>query len=197
VQIWALDQHSAPRLWYGDQTIRVYDAKDLFEESGQWFVRDPAENLGDASTGGVPRRVTLAGRPVLLFELTDRGLVERSVISELHRISITRLYDAYFSRAPDRDVLQHWIAQHNAGMSLAAISDAIARSPGFQAAYGTLTNEQFVTLMYRNVLGRDPDLGGFAAWVSRLDRRALTRGEVMLEFLKSGEYRSRSGATSR
>src|SRR5262245_25280524 len=123
VELWALNQVSAPRLWYRDPSIRLYDVKDLFEEAGHWFVRDPAERRLNGRSGG---RVALGGQPVFLFELTDQGLVERPVRSELDGIAIAQIYGTYFDRAPDREMLQRLIAQSNAGWSLGAISDAFA-----------------------------------------------------------------------
>jgi hypothetical protein len=47
-------------------------------------------------------------------------------------------------------------------MSLASISEAFAHSPEFQAAYGSLSNEEFVARLYENPLGRDLDPNGLA-----------------------------------
>jgi hypothetical protein len=77
--LWALNLDSAPRLWYGDPTIRVRDAGDLVEESGQWYLREPSQRRGVVASGGGTRGIPLAGRPVFLFELTDHGVVERPV----------------------------------------------------------------------------------------------------------------------
>jgi len=105
---------------------------------------------------------------------------------------VARLYFAYFNRIPDQTGLQYWIAQYKAGMSLAAISEVFATSPEFQATYGSLTNAQFVTLVYHNVLGRDPDATGLAYWTGQLNSGAMTRGQVMVGFSESPEYTQRS-----
>jgi hypothetical protein len=55
-----------------------------------------------------------------------------------------------------------------------------------------LNNEQFVTLVYNNVLGRAPDAGGLAFWKGQLDAGSMTRGQVMLGFSESAEYRETS-----
>ncbi|HYO82594.1 MAG TPA: DUF4214 domain-containing protein, partial [Bryobacteraceae bacterium] len=54
-------------------------------------------------------------------------------------------------------------------------------------AYGNLTNEQFVTLVYQNVLGRAPDPGGFTLWTGELAAGRLTRAQVMDGFVRSAE----------
>jgi hypothetical protein len=105
---------------------------------------------------------------------------------------IVRLYFAYFLRIPDYAGLMFWINAYNSGWSLSGISDFFASSPEFVATYGSLTNEQFVTLVYQNVLGRAPDAGGYAFWVDELNSERRTRGRVMLEFSESTEYKGLS-----
>ena len=103
---------------------------------------------------------------------------------------VSRLYFAYFQRIPDYGGLTFWAAQVRAGVPLAAVSNSFAQSPEFIATYGSLNNTAFVTLVYSNVLGRAPDAGGLAFWVGQLDSSALNRGQVMLSFSESPEYRS-------
>jgi hypothetical protein len=79
-----------------------------------------------------------------------------------------------------------------AGVGLDTISEVFANSPEFQATYGSLTNAEFVTLLYRNVLGRDPDPSGFALWTGELNTGRMTRGKVMVGFSESPEFQQRS-----
>jgi len=69
---------------------------------------------------------------------------------------VVRLYSAYFLRIPDYDGLMYWVNRKTQGTALEEISDAFATSPEFQTTYGSLSNAEFVTLVYQNVLGRDP-----------------------------------------
>ncbi len=101
---------------------------------------------------------------------------------------VARLYFAYFLRIPDYGGLQYWTGQARAGASLESISAQFAASPEFASRYGALSNAQFVTLVYNNVLGRAPDAGGLAYWTSQLDTGARDRGSVMLGFSESPEY---------
>ena len=110
--------------------------------------------------------------------------------------SVTRLYRAYFLRAPDSTGLPFWVDRCNRGLSsLVDISDAFAGSPEFNLRYGALANPDFVTLVYRNVLDRAPDAGGLQASVDFLGRGAR-RGEVMLGFSESPEFQLKVGVTS-
>jgi hypothetical protein len=102
---------------------------------------------------------------------------------------VARLYFAYFQRVPDYAGLQYWIGRYKGGMSLNAISQQFAASAEFVSKYGALNNAQFVTLVYQNVLGRQPDASGLAFWTGQLDSAAIDRGSMMTQFSESAEYR--------
>jgi hypothetical protein len=102
---------------------------------------------------------------------------------------VARLYFAYFLRIPDYGGLQYWIGQFRSGTSLSAISQAFAGSPEFTGRYGALTNSQFVSLVYTNVLGRAPDAAGLTYWTNQINA-GMTRGDMMLAFSESPEYRT-------
>jgi hypothetical protein len=103
---------------------------------------------------------------------------------------VARLYWAYFDRIPDTEGLLHWIGETaDHGATLDTISQVFAGSPEFSATYGSLTDADFVRLVYRNVLDRTPDTGGETFWNARLADRSATRGQVMTGFSESPEYR--------
>ncbi|MEM8922739.1 MAG: DUF4214 domain-containing protein [Actinomycetota bacterium] len=104
-----------------------------------------------------------------------------------HRAQIVRLYKAYFGRLPDTAGLDHWVAARRSGLSLAAVSEAMATSAEFVAQYGALSDAAFVDRIYHNVLGRSPDAAGLDHWVSTLGR-GVPRGSVMLGFSESDEF---------
>ena len=106
---------------------------------------------------------------------------------------IVRLYAAYFKRTPDYVGLMHWLGTmypaSGMGKDLIYVSDAFALSGEFVSTYGQLNNTGFLTRVYNNVLGRDPDADGYAAWMSRL-AAGMSRGELMLGFSESDENQS-------
>ncbi len=106
--------------------------------------------------------------------------------------SIIRLYRAYYLRAPDAGGLDYWRTEAAAGMTVWKISDHFAAAIEFRTTYGSLSNRQFVQLVYRNVMGRLPDAGGERYWLDRLGA-GLTRGQLMTYFSDSPEYRQRTG----
>lgn len=108
-----------------------------------------------------------------------------STIAEFDRTGpIARLYAAYFLRDPDTDGLEYW---SSTGLSLGVISQAFAESPEFVNRYGSLNNDQFVDLVYRNVLNRPPEGEGLQYWSGEL-RNGATRGAVMIGFSESAEF---------
>jgi hypothetical protein len=99
---------------------------------------------------------------------------------------VYRLYEATLGRAPDQEGLTHWVHGLNGGASLQSVVDGFVNSTEFQQHYGALNNSQFVTLLYNNVLHRDPDAGGLANWVGDL-AGGMTRAQVVLGFSESPE----------
>lgn len=111
--------------------------------------------------------------------------------------SIYRLYEAYFLRAPDQAGWSYWIATYGSkpDTNLDVVSDSFALSTEFQLRYGTLSDADFVTLVYRNVLGRTPDAGGLTHWVNSLGT-GYPRGSVMVAFSESEEYVNRTATST-
>ena len=103
---------------------------------------------------------------------------------------VNRLYRAYFRRNPDTAGLNYWVGRLRSGASLGQVSAAFAGSPEFMGTYGALSDQAFVDLVYRNVLGRPADGAGAGYWVMQLGARRLDRGGVMVNFSESAEYRS-------
>ena len=102
---------------------------------------------------------------------------------------VARLYFAYFLRIPDYGGLTFWINYFRTGHTLAEISSAFAASGEFTSRYGALTNDQFVDLVYQNVLGRPADAGGKSYWLGQLNG-GMPRGQMMIGFSESVEYLS-------
>lgn len=107
--------------------------------------------------------------------------------------SVERLYRAVFLRVADQPGFDAWVAALAAGTPLSAVASAFAASAEFVGTYGALDTVAFVTLLYRNVLDREPDGAGLAYWVGLLDGGVLTRGEVVRAFSESPEFRAVTG----
>lgn len=107
------------------------------------------------------------------------------------RAPVVRLYWAFFLRKPDPSGLNHWISRYQGGASLASIAQKFAQSSEFQNRYGTLSNSAYVTKVYLNVFGRQPDASGLSYWSGKLARKEISRGQVLVNFSESSEGKRR------
>ncbi|GGK42107.1 DUF4214 domain-containing protein [Salinarimonas ramus] len=99
-----------------------------------------------------------------------------------------RLYGGAFDRMPDEGGLRYWTNAVDGGTSLRDAAAGFIDSPEFLSLYGAdLSNAAFVSALYRNVLGRDGDAGGFAYWSAYLDGGG-DRAEVLVQFTQLPEY---------
>ncbi|MCB1039005.1 MAG: DUF4214 domain-containing protein, partial [Acidimicrobiales bacterium] len=102
-----------------------------------------------------------------------------------------RLYWAFFLRKPDPSGLSYWISKYQGGASLASIAQKFAQSSEFKNRYGALSNGAYVKQVYLNVFERQPDAGGLAYWTGKLDRKEISRGQVLVNFSESSEGKRR------
>ena len=101
---------------------------------------------------------------------------------------IFRLYDTVFNRAPDPGGFEFWVNALRNGIPLQSIADGFTAAPEFQTKYGTPDNQQFVVLLYQNVLDREPDPGGLAWWVDVIASGRASRSDVVVGFSESQEH---------
>ncbi|MEY2570663.1 MAG: hypothetical protein QOE63_1013, partial [Acidimicrobiaceae bacterium] len=100
---------------------------------------------------------------------------------------IIRLYLAALQRTADYDGYAYWLGAERHGATSADMASFFASSPEFVSRYGNLNDNDFVTLLYQNVLHRSPDADGRSFWVGLLQQGA-SRGTVLLGFSESAEY---------
>lgn len=108
--------------------------------------------------------------------------------------AVYRLYLAYFLRPADADGAAYWTGEAIRGVPLTIISGLFADSAEFVTRYGSLSNEQFLQLIYANVLTRPADGAGYEYWRGQLND-GVSRGDVMLAFSNSVEFIIRTGTT--
>ncbi len=100
-----------------------------------------------------------------------------------------RLYQAAFDRLPDQEGLGYWISALDSGFGLNATALCFIQSAEFTATYGspgTVSNQQFLTLLYANVLDRVPDQAGLAYWLNDM-ANGYSRESVLVSFSESAE----------
>ncbi|WP_120010948.1 DUF4214 domain-containing protein, partial [Teichococcus vastitatis] len=100
-----------------------------------------------------------------------------------------RLYQAAFARDPDLPGLVHQIGALDAGFGLNTLAANFIASAEFVTRYGAASSDaEFVTLLYRNGLSREPDTDGFQAHMEGL-ASGITRDQLLINFSESLENR--------
>jgi hypothetical protein len=79
------------------------------------------------------------------------------------------------------------------GLALKQVLLGLLQSEEFAGRYqiAAMTNADFVTLLYRLLLGRDPDAASLESYVSKLATGALSRPQVYGAFLDSDEFHAK------
>lgn len=103
---------------------------------------------------------------------------------------VYRLYQAAFDRDPDVAGLGFWIETFDRDViDLVGIAGEFLISEEFKVRFGTeqtLDDDAYLTLLYNNVLDRDPDQAGFDFW-SGHQANGLGRAEMLHYFSESAE----------
>lgn len=153
-------------------------------ETNEKFVNQQYQDLWarPATASETSHWVQYGQSPTLIEALVQANY------TQTYQAPIVRLYIAYFRRVPDYAGFTYWTSQLAQGShSLSNISSFFASSPEFQQTYGSLSDGQFVTLVYNNVLERAPDLAGYNYWLGQL-QAGMPRAEMMLQFSDSAEH---------
>ncbi|MEZ5375723.1 MAG: DUF4214 domain-containing protein [Acidimicrobiales bacterium] len=98
-----------------------------------------------------------------------------------------RLYKAVFLRRPDQAGLDYWTGISNEGVSLMSIAGLFADSAEFTNRYSAVGDDEFLTLLYRNTLGRTPDPAGYAYWQQQM-ASGVDRGRIVIAFSEADEF---------
>lgn len=101
-----------------------------------------------------------------------------------------RLYQACFDRIPDAEGLGFWIRHLDAGnVTLTEAAGYFLTSEEFTQVYGApevVDDFEYLTLLYANVLDREPDMPGFEFWRQQQDN-GITRSDMLVHFSESSE----------
>jgi Domain of unknown function (DUF4214) len=104
--------------------------------------------------------------------------------SENRLDQVTFFYRYFLGRAPDSDGGKYWVGKLQTGEDEGDVMSGFILSPEYT---GQNDNAAFVNTMYYALLGRSSDQTGSAYWNGQLNSSALTRLQVLDEFLRSEE----------
>jgi hypothetical protein len=112
-------------------------------------------------------------------------VAERGVRPEEGQVH--RLYLSVLGREPDARGFDFWVVKRLEGWSLVSVADHFIDSPEYRRRFGDPSDDRFIDLLYRNVLGRRADAGGRAFWLAQL-ADGMQRRRVVLLFSESPEF---------
>lgn len=106
----------------------------------------------------------------------------------------SRFYNALFGRDPDEAGLAYWVndlidtTYGGRGNTIQGAAQAFTESTEFQTLYGpSVSDTQFVNLLYQNILGRAADQPGYDYWLPEIQASG-DRGGMIVSFANSTEY---------
>lgn len=153
---------------------------------------------------------TSGSAPMRLFSGTARSADENTTFNTIENFAfldgrlvfdpndpamqVYRFYQAALGRAPDSVGQNFWTAELQGGKGLATVASGFVNSTEYNTRFGALDDAGFVSLTYRNVLGRAPDAPGLSYWLNNLSHGA-TRQDVVVNFSESYEFKARVAAT--
>jgi len=212
IQLWGAEKTPAPTLsnasfptfnisnTYAINLLRDYLGSPITTLSGNSF-QYRFFNLGTGRYGIQLRGATeideITGVTTLQFNDQTLSLAD-DVAATFNQVKgkddvsgvVYRLYNAAFSRLPDATGLQNWINGNAKGtVTYASSAQSFSESQEFKNRYGSnVSDTQFITTLYNNVLGRTPDAGGLSYYQSIL-AGGKSRGALLLDFSESPENR--------
>jgi hypothetical protein len=128
-------------------------------------------------------------------DLTVNFLVgdKSKTISAANLKTLIELYVAFFNRVPDADGMSYWIDQIKAGMTVDQLSasfyDAAVRFTELTGYSASMSNDDFVRIIYKNVLGRSgataPPDADVAYWSGELASGRSSKGNLVATMLNA------------
>lgn len=114
-----------------------------------------------------------------------------SEVSPRQRVAYA--YCLVLGRAVDGFGLQSYAAALDKGATIPQLLLELAISEEFRQKYSVskLSNLEFVNLLYKLLLDREPDASGLKSYVAGLDSEVLTRVQFASALFSSGEFRTR------
>jgi hypothetical protein len=156
------------------------------DEKGGWA---PGERK--PAFGAVKR--TIAGFVPVEDAVTDCHLNPSNRLDAPAAMVVSYAYCLTLQRPVDARGLKDWTAALERGTPVGKVLLSLLQSDEFRARHGSagMSGNRFVGLIYRLLLGREPDGGGLAAYASGLAKATMSGEEVIGSIIGSEEFRSR------
>ncbi|MCQ2527799.1 MAG: DUF4214 domain-containing protein [Saccharofermentans sp.] len=97
------------------------------------------------------------------------------------------LYNKFLGRSPDRVGIEGWTYALDNGFSGPQIAASIFNSNEYLSK--NLSDDEYLTQLYRTCLGREPDAVGYESWMAYL-RSHYSRNYILAGFINSIEFKN-------
>ena len=142
-------------------------------------------NLKDVYYGGTKEQWT---KNIDRWYIGDIGETIHYADDDYEKLNafVSRLYRNFLKREPDKKGLADWVDILRLGKGTGAkVVAGFVLSPEYKA--NSLSNEEYVTALYRIIFDREPDAAGLNAWVAVLEN-GYTNKKVLAGFVNSEEF---------
>lgn len=180
-------------IWLNDGTgkFKQITSSIISESFESWYQDTPY--FFDANNDGQIDIVSLRGVFGNDFNTRNIGEELRVFINNTpqHRqvnpviSQVYQLYKTIFDREPDVEGAKYWISKIENGLTLAQAADFFVGCREFVEIHGVGNNQDLLLRCYQNVLGRDPDAGGYEWWAEKMQHNAdvYTPSHVVSSFM--------------
>ncbi len=186
-----LDLQALKSIWGRENDNGVISFKDNFQNYS--FIKFKDESMQIKTDSGFEKITSINE---LIFK--DKKInVEQEIKGVFNQITsidsitgkIYRLYNTAFNRFPDLEGFNYWVNNNiNSIDSFKIIAESFITSKEFLDIYGHKdTNEEYISEIYSNSLGRSPDASGLDYWVGQLEKGIDTRTDAIICFSESAE----------
>ncbi len=168
---------------------------------GQSSVRRPLRDLGVMASAAIMATIVLISSTVGIADADLQTAFDGPVTDARSLDEVTsafdytsadadtlRLYRAFLNRDPDVAGGKYWIAEARNGAHADDLAFGFARSREFTTRYGTLSNREFLELLYENMLARRPDREGFDYWLQKMESAELGQHGVVRWIVANDEF---------
>lgn len=166
--------------------------KSLDFADGRYWVRVAAVNAEGSSAFSSAQSFTIDTAPApyngTVAEATSIDQVLAASDYSESDADTLRLYRAFFSREPDIGGARYWIGETRRGLTADNLAWSFKASAEFVATYGNTSNDQFLSLLYSNMLGRTPDQKGYDYWLGQISSGKLEQFGVVRWVVANDEF---------
>lgn len=120
-----------------------------------------------------------------ILQFNDGVVVTGANVNE---VALAHLYQLFFDRDPDAGGMQYWLEDMRAtGMTVVdAAWQFMYSEEGLADGIPTMTDSQYIDMLYENGFNRAPDDGGKSYWLQQM-ANGMSRAEVAAQFAYSPE----------